>query len=559
MSSPTRITVLGSSCAQYLIKEDPVARAWRLRHKLVLSLTLVVASVGLLLGAAVFGLTSYLDAIRTTDRKVDEIQQVAQLRDHIHQIAAYAGPDNRADEKAHIDRMFEQSLQTLRIYKQTLQSETLRQRLDPDEGETELACISRLEKSFETFRERLERAAGPQIQTTSSPESMSGRRLLDESKVRESYDRLTRESTDLLLHISSDIKVVNERSMANHRRSISIAGFATVLAIVLVLTLLYYFRIWIFKPLKQLQAGVSRVKSGIFDNPICLNSKDELEELGNEFDAMTVRLSDVCKSLASQVNERTRQLVRSERMVSVGFLAAGVAHEINNPLASIAFCAEALERRLHDLLGHGSPDGEVIEKYLKMMQDESQRCKQITQKLLDFSRSGGKREAAEVAQLVQDVVEVAECLPNARGKSISFEPQSYVMAPISVPDIKGVVLNLVVNALDSMDEGGHLRVVLQAQEEYAELRFIDSGCGMTAEVLENIFEPFFTRNRTGNGTGLGLSISHQIIDQHGGTISATSAGPGKGSTFLVRLPLRATNTAEHGKEGTIPFPTLRAA
>ncbi len=118
----------------------------------------------------------------------------------------------------------------------------------------------------------------------------------------------------------------------------------------LVLTLLYYFRVWVFAPIKQLQAGVHRVHEGNFDHPIRLGSQDELEELANEFNAMTARLREVYKDLARQVNERTRQLVRSERMVSVGFLAAGVAHEINNPLASIAFCAEALERRLHDLL-----------------------------------------------------------------------------------------------------------------------------------------------------------------------------------------------------------------
>lgn len=536
-----------------------MARAWRLRHKLVFSLTLVVGSVGLLLAGAIYGLSSYLDAIRTTDRKVDEIQQVAQLRDHIQQIAAYAGPESRTDEKAHIDRMLAQSKQTLDIYKASLNGETLRQRLDPDEGETELACIARLEQSFAQFEERLEKAVGPQIQTTSSAEVYTGRRLLDESKLRESYDRLTRESTDLLLHISSDIKVVNERSMGNHRRSLFIAAFATGLAIVLVLTLLYYFRVWVFVPIKQLQAGVTRVKSGNFDSPIGLKSQDELEELGNEFDAMTVRLRDVYKSLALQVNERTRQLVRSERMVSVGFLAAGVAHEINNPLASIAFCAEALERRLHDLLGQGNPEAEVIEKYLRMMQDESQRCKQITQKLLDFSRSGGKREPAELSQLIQDVIEVAECLPNARHKHLIFEPTQTIYAPISVPDIKGVVLNLIVNALDSMDEGGQLRIALTAHSEYAELTFTDTGCGMTPETLENIFEPFFTRSRTGNGTGLGLSISHQIIDQHGGSISATSAGPGHGSTFRVRLPLREANTTEAPREGILPFPSFRAA
>ena len=95
-------------------------------------------------------------------------------------------------------------------------------------------------------------------------------------------------------------------------------------------------------------------------------------------------------------------------------------------------------------------------------------------------------------------------------------------------------LNLVVNALDSMDEGGTLTISLGQRDGMAELIFKDTGCGMTAEVLENIFEPFFTRSRTGKGTGLGLTISHRIITQHGGEIEATSDGPGQGSTFIVR-------------------------
>src|SRR5205085_7001524 len=103
---------------------------------------------------------------------------------------------------------------------------------------------------------------------------------------------------------------------------------------------------------------------------------------------------------------------------------------------------------------------------------------------------------------------------------------------------KQVVLNVVVNALDSMDEGGVLTITLAPNGGAAELFFADTGCGMPPEVLDNIFEPFFTRSRSGKGTGLGLSISHRIISQHGGAIEASSPGLNQGSTFTVRLPLR---------------------
>src|SRR5205085_6878409 len=119
---------------------------------------------------------------------------------------------------------------------------------------------------------------------------------------------------------------------------------------------------------------------------------------------------------------------------------------------------------------------------------------------------------------------------------------------------KQVVLNIIVNALDSMDEGGVLTITLAPNDGAAELIFADTGCGMPPEVLDNIFEPFFTRSRTGKGTGLGLSISHRIISQHGGEIEASSPGIDKGSTFVVRLPIHpSTDTVSpEGEAGIDP-------
>ncbi|HMF11573.1 MAG TPA: ATP-binding protein, partial [Gemmataceae bacterium] len=240
----------------------------------------------------------------------------------------------------------------------------------------------------------------------------------------------------------------------------------------------------------------------------------------------------------------------SERLASVGFLAAGVAHEINNPLASIAFCSEALEARLAEIQDKLSPslkgknDYEVFAKYLRMIQEEAFRCKNITERLLEFSRGGErKREPIALDELIQSVLDAAQHLPNCRGKRLVFEPAGRVVACVNALEIKSVALNLVVNALDSMDAGGALTVQLRQWNGQAEITFDDTGCGMEAEVLENIFEPFYTRSRSGKGTGLGLTISHRIITQHGGEIEAASGGPGKGSTFTVRLPLSPAESA----------------
>lgn len=141
------------------------------------------------------------------------------------------------------------------------------------------------------------------------------------------------------------------------------------------------------------------------------------------------------------------------------------------------------------------------------------------------------------------MLDVVQTLPNYKGKSTAFEPAGHVVAWVNVDEIKSVVLNLVVNALDNMEEGGQITIALNHRAGMAEMVFSDTGCGMTGEVLENIFEPFFTRSRTGKGTGLGLTISHRIIVQHGGEIEANSPGVNQGSTFTVRLPLQPVESA----------------
>ena len=529
-----------------------MSRPMRLRHKLTLGLALVVGSVALLAGGVGLAYASYLDTGRSTKRKLDEITWIIELRDAIQRISpsAQLPPDDEIQliriglvEVARLKDRFRNELITF----------TRPRRLDLNDCEEMLVRMDRLDAEFKTLADAIEMAGRGAIPKTNA-------RIIERDDVRAPYLKLCEICNELVSVMKGDVHFLFDRSDATHRRSLGVAGFATTLAIVLILTLLYYFRVWVFAPIQLIQAGVQRVQRGEFGEPIQLRSKDELEELANEFNAMTTRLKDIYSDLAQQVDDRSRQLVRSERLVSVGFLAAGVSHEINNPLASIAFCAEALERRVADIGGQAPQEAEVINKYLRMIQQEAFRCKEITLKLLDFSRTGGTRERTDLGQLITDVVEMARHLQNSRGKSIRFAPDRTVYAPVNARDLKSVVLNLVVNALDSMDEHGTLAIGLGMKDGAAELTFADSGCGMTKDVLDNIFEPFFTRKKTGNGTGLGLSISHQIIHQHDGSITASSAGSGKGSTFTVRLPATTTTSAEEAdRPAVLPFPSVRAA
>ena len=540
-----------------------MARPRRLRHKLMLGLALVVGSVGLLLGGTLYGLAAYLRTVRVTERKLFELENMSVVLAHLSGLQPTQFTDP-ASEHRELTGQVERATLFAGAYRKELDL-TLAQGLDPEGGVDETDLLNKFEQSLARLAVALKKASS----TAAGEETLKPVR--EHPDVRAAFDEANLLGQALRHAVISDIGLSIKRSNATIRQSLWIVGFSTVQLLIIVAALLVYFREWFYTPIRELQAGVQRVHAQDFAHPIVLHTRDELEELATEFNAMTARVAAVHRDLVQQVNERSRQLVRSERMVSVGFLAAGVAHEINNPLASILFCSEALDRRLQEAVAHAPPaDAEVLTRYLKMIQQEALRCKDITQKLLDFSRTGErKREPTDLAGLVRGVLEVARHLPNCRGKAIAFDPASYVVAPVNAQDLKSVILNLVVNALDSMEEEGSLAIHLGTTDGHAVLSFTDSGCGMTDEVLQNIFEPFYTRSRTGKGTGLGLFISHQIVDQHGGQIQASSAGPGKGSTFTVRVPLAdagaqdtpaaPSTPGETDPAAILPFPGKRAA
>ncbi|HEY3968379.1 MAG TPA: HAMP domain-containing sensor histidine kinase [Planctomycetaceae bacterium] len=316
---------------------------------------------------------------------------------------------------------------------------------------------------------------------------------------------------------------------------------ASAIVVVLFLGWLRSGYIWIFDPIRKLHQGARRVAQGDFKYRVELKTRDEMSELAEAFNKMTSRFQEIAADLDRQVQERSRQLVRSERLAGVGFLAAGVAHEINNPLSAIAMASESLEGRILDHIGSvDAAEAQVVRQYLRMIQDESFRCREITERLLDFARGrDAGREPTDVARVVSEVVAMVQHVSKYREKKIEFVPSGACYAEINAPEIKQVILNLVANGLEAVERGGTLRISVQEQTDDLVLKFVDDGCGMTAETIENLFEPFFTLKLGGQGTGLGLSISHRIVHQHGGTIAPSSSGPGQGSTFVVRLPRNA--------------------
>ncbi|MGI9455133.1 MAG: sensor histidine kinase, partial [Aeoliella sp.] len=218
------------------------------------------------------------------------------------------------------------------------------------------------------------------------------------------------------------------------------------------------------------------------------------------------------------------------------------------PLASIALCSESLESRVTELFASSnldaSPEREVVQSYLEMIQKEAFRCKQITEKLLDFSRTGdSQRHATELRDLVAGVIETLQHFGKYHDKHVVLTDGEPVIADVNPQEMKQVVLNLVTNAVDSVDDGGLVTVTIDRTESDARVVVEDNGCGMTDEVIKHLFEPFFTRRRSGQGTGLGLSITHRIVNEHGGQIAADSPGLDKGSRFVVTLPIAIADSS----------------
>ncbi|MEX0613706.1 MAG: HAMP domain-containing sensor histidine kinase, partial [Pirellulales bacterium] len=361
--------------------------------------------------------------------------------------------------------------------------------------------------------------------------------------LRDDIETLRELAAELPSHLHDRLHALSNEVRIHYRWAIVLAWSTATLATILLVAAVQLFRKWIAGPLATLVEGSREVAAGKFDHRIRLDSDDEMGELAEAMNAMTARFREVRDDLDCQVRERTKQVVRSEQLASVGFLAAGVAHEINNPLASIAMCSESLESRLTDLLnGVGDSrvaERDVIRSYLEMIQKEAFRCKQITEKLLDFSRIGdSERHHADLRELVAGVIEMLRHLGKYQNKNVVLDDGEPVIVEICPQEIKQVMLNLITNGLDSVEPGGTVTISVTPRGADAQIVVHDNGCGMTDDVVQHLFEPFFTRRRGGQGTGLGLSITYRIVEEHLGQIAASSAGLGRGSTFIVTLPLR---------------------
>ncbi len=309
------------------------------------------------------------------------------------------------------------------------------------------------------------------------------------------------------------------------------------LAALLVLGLVTYMvQRWIVRPVEHLREGAVRIGSGELAHRVEVVSSDEIGELAREFNRMAGELQGMRGELEERVEQRTREFVRAARLAGLGTLAAGIAHEINNPLASIAGCAEGLERKLRG----GGVTPEQQREYLQIIAKEAYRAHEITSRLLEFARS---EPAAPVnfaiGELMGEIGILLEHQLSSRGIRLESSCEAD-MPPLrgNPSECKQVLLNLLHNAIDASPVNGSIRVACSRDRGDAVLEVEDQGPGIPADQLERIFDPFFTTKAPGKGTGLGLAIVHRIVEAHGGRIEVVNTG--HGALFRVRIPLVST-------------------
>lgn len=321
-----------------------------------------------------------------------------------------------------------------------------------------------------------------------------------------------------------------------------------VISVVVLILLIGFGHKMIFVPIRELYQGVKKVSMGDYTVRLKVHTKCEIAELAEAFNEMSRRIQEDRANKEREIAERSKQLVLSERLVGAGFLASGVAHEINNPLSVIMTAAYGLEMRLDDqaLEQLSESDRADIREYIGLIQSEAERCERITKKLLEFSYGKSEdRNRYDVAAIVQEVVNMTSHLSRYQDRQVTIDRTLPLHAWVNAAEIKQVILNLVANALDATPSGGAVDLYLSEHPEDVEIVVQDNGCGMTQEQMNKIFEPFFTTKDVGKGTGLGLSITHRIVRDHGGTLEVYSDGPGKGSRFTLRLPKTAAKAQAH--------------
>jgi two-component system NtrC family sensor kinase len=344
---------------------------------------------------------------------------------------------------------------------------------------------------------------------------------------------------------------IADANLSDSTRKMSIYTAGAVLVIA-VLTFVVVWRL-VQVRMKLLKRGTEKLRRGELGYQIDIYSKDEIGEVAQSFNKMSSELLEAREeitawthTLEDRVDQKTRelrraheQMLQAERMVTIGKMAAVVAHEINNPLAGILTYAKLVKRWIERGI-EGPARKKEIDESLDLIAVESRRCGELVKNLLTFSRTSPiSLDKADINAVI------GRCAKLVEHRSELSSIQLHVDTDIALPpvycdaaQIEQVLLALVINAIDAMPRGGNLWVRSKFLGAEVELTVRDDGMGIPPDLLPKLFEPFTTTKEVGKGVGLGLAISKGIVDRHSGKITAESE-LGKGTTFRIVLPIDA--------------------
>jgi two-component system NtrC family sensor kinase len=320
--------------------------------------------------------------------------------------------------------------------------------------------------------------------------------------------------------------------------------FAIIAFLVISVTISISISRYVTRPVRELVKGTRKVAEGDLDYTISVKGEDEIAELGSAFRQMTSDLKKADgelvewgKTLEQKVQERTEelrktenQLIQSDKVASLGKLAAGVAHEINSPLTGVLTYSSLLLKSKKE----GDPEREDLE----VIVNETNRCKKIVRGLLDYARqTTPQKTSCDINELLDKSVDLIAHQATLQNVKIErkFRPDLPKIM-IDVGQIQQVFINILLNAIEAMPQGGSLTVSSGLDHGMVALAFIDTGVGIPEDILPKILDPFFTTKEQGKGTGLGLSVSFGIIERHRGKLEVKSKVD-QGTTFTVKLPI----------------------
>ncbi len=317
-----------------------------------------------------------------------------------------------------------------------------------------------------------------------------------------------------------------------------------IICVAILLVILYFITSTIIHPLQSMVVATTKIAQGDLSHKVNINFRDEIGQLAQAFNQMTEDLNKANKKLIQwgktleiKVKERTKKLqemqdslVHSEKMASLGKMAAGVAHEINNPLTSILINTHLMLEK--------TEKNDTFYENLSLIADETSRCSEIVKGLLEFSRQNPpQKNFADINELIDSTLSILENQVAFQNiKIIKNLDQNLPQIEIDANKIKQVFWNLAINAAEAMPEEGTLTIVTRYSKDkkYIEIEVADTGIGIPKEKIRQLFDPFFTTKD--KGTGLGLAVSYGIIEQHQGKIEAKSE-ESQGSTFIISLPI----------------------